>query len=248
MLIVKDPEAGVGGAEGLLRQVPWNRPEEVSASEEVTAAVSPDLSAALKVRVSARGDYAVHTRQAFEIDEERKTRLERVYGRRFAGASVKEESFSRLRDLDEPVAFSVALDVPRFVAEAPEGLVIRAPEDFFSTGESLKAIAALEERRRDVLLGSPRRAFLRTVYQLPPALKVKSLPAAHDVKTRFGRLQVTYAEEGPQKLVSERLIEVTAHRVSVADYAELRDFAASVDRLADEKIVLERVKEEGTGS
>jgi hypothetical protein len=36
------------------------------------------------------------------------------------------------------------------------------------------------------------------------------------------------------------VIEITQPRVALADYAEFREFAASVGRLEDEKIVLER--------
>jgi hypothetical protein len=91
-----------------------------------------------------------------------------------------------------------------------------------------------------VLLGSPRSSSLRTVYILPEGFKVKSLPPAHDLQSRFGRLKVAYEEDGPHKIVAHRLIEVTSPRVSLADYAEFRELAASVGRLADEKIVLDR--------
>ena len=91
-----------------------------------------------------------------------------------------------------------------------------------------------------MLLGPPRSSRLKTVYVLPPGLKVKSLPAPHRIESRFGKLIVTYKNESPERLVVERTIEVTSHRVAVSDYAELRELAGAVGRLEDEKIVLER--------
>ena len=232
----------VGNSEekGSIQQVPWNKPEELSITEEAVVEIHPDLSADLQVRARAAGDYAVHVRSQYEIESERRTRLERMYGKRFAASSVKEESFSNLLNLDEPVSFSVRLSIPRFVVEAPEGLAIRAAEDFFGTAQSLSGIGALEKREYDVLLGNPRASNLRTVYHLPEGFKVKSLPSSQHLKNRFGRLEVTFKLEGSQKLVVERLIEVTSHRVTLAEYSEFREFSASISRLEDEKIVLER--------
>jgi tetratricopeptide (TPR) repeat protein len=233
VLVVKEE----GGA---IQPIPWNEPPELSLSEENEFTLRSDLGAALGVRAKARGDFAVYVRESFEIAAQRKTNLERVFGRRFAASSVKTETFSNLSRLEEPVSFSVDIDVPRLVTEAPEGLTVKAPEDFFGTGRSLSSIGSLEKRSYDVLLGNPRSSFLRTTYLLPDGLKFKSLPPLHDVQSRFGRLKVTYREDGPRKLVAERLIEITSPRVSIGDYAEFREFAASINRLEDEKIILER--------
>jgi len=225
---------------GTIQQIPWNEPAELSLFEENNFTLRPDLGASLEVRAKAKGDFAVYVRESFEIAAQRKTNLERVFGRRFAASAVKAENFSNLSKLEEPVSFSVNVEVPRLVNEAPEGLTVKAPEDFFGTGRSLSNIGSLEKRSYDVLLGNPRSSFLRTTYALPDGLKFKSVPPVHEVQSRFGRLKVTYREDGPRRLVAERLIEVTSSRVAVGDYAEFREFAASVNRLEDEKIILER--------
>jgi hypothetical protein len=231
---------------GAIQQIPWNGPADLSYAEEATIAVRPDLGAEIQMRAEGRNDFAVILRRTFEIAAQRKEKLERIFGQRFAGASLKSESFSNLLNIDEPVTFGAALDVPRFVTESPEGLTVRAPEDFFQTGDSLQGIASLEKRTWDVLLGNPRRSLLKTVYVLPKELKVKSLPPEHDLESRFGRLKVSCRAEGADKVVMERLLEITSPRVSVADYPEFREFAASVNRLEDEKMVLERLGGEAT--
>lgn len=233
-VLVVEPERGP------IQQIPWNDPAELAISEEAVVTIQPDLSAKMQIRATASGEYAVYVRHSFEIEAQRQTRLEKIFGRRFASASVKDEYFSNLLDLDEPVSFSVNVQVPRFVVEEPEGLAVRAPEDFFGIGGNLASIGALEERKYAVLLASPRSSSLKTTYIFPDGLKVKSVPPEHQIESRFGRLRVTYEEESPGKLVTHRLIEVTSPRVSVEEYAAFREFVASVDRLKDEKIVLER--------
>jgi hypothetical protein len=225
---------------GSVQEIPWNSPEELSHSEEVTIVLRDDLGAEVQVRARSRGDFGVGVRRAFEIAAQRKTTLERVYGRRYAGATVREESFSDLAKLDEPVSFSVVLDAPRFLEEAAEGLAVRASEDFFQSGEMLAGIASLEKRQWDVLLSNPRRSTLKTVYVLPDGLKVKAVPSGHDMESRFGRLKVVYDAGTPGKIVAERTIEITSSRVSVAEYEAFREFAAAVNRLKDERILLER--------
>jgi len=233
-VLVVEPERGP------IQQIPWNEPAELSSSEEAVVTIQPNLDAKMQVRASASGDYAVSLRHSFEIKAQRRTRLEKIFGRRFASASVEDEHFSNLLDLDEPVSFSVSVNVPRFVVEEPEGLAVRAPEDFFGIGSDLARIGSLEERKYPVLLASPRSSSLKTTYIFPDSLKVKSVPPEHEIESRFGRLRVTYEEESPGKLVAHRLIEVTSPRVSIDEYDAFREFAASVHRLKDEKIVLER--------
>lgn len=108
------------------------------------------------------------------------------------------------------------------------------------TGEMLTNIASLEKRTYDVLLSNPRRSIIKITYVLPEGLRTKVVPPAHDISTRFGRLKVTYDLGTPGKIVAERLIELTAHRVSVADYEAFREFASAVNRLKDERILLEK--------
>jgi hypothetical protein len=233
VLVVRD----TGGS---IQTIPWNAPESFAHAEEVTVQLKDDLSAVVGVKGSPRGPYAVSVRQSFEIAAQRKTNLERAYGQRFAGAVVRTEEFSNLSKLDEPVTFSLGLEIPGFLIEAPEGLSIRAMEDLFNTGRSLQAIESLEKRERDVLLGNPRRSSLRITYVLPPGMKMKSLPPPQETTSRFGRLKMTYGADEPGKIVVERRIEISAPRVSVADYPEFRDFASSLNRLESEKILLER--------
>jgi tetratricopeptide (TPR) repeat protein len=224
---------------GLIEQIPWNVPEEVAVEEEWTAALAADHSAELKVRLVARGDYAVSLRQAFEVAGQRQAALERIFGRRFSGSSIVSESFSGLESLVEPVTMAVTVRVPRFAVASPEGLAVAMPEDFFDMGRSLGALGALEARRHDVLLGAPRRSRLRAVLLLPAGVGAKAAPEERAVESRFGRFQFSFSE-GAGRLELERLIEITSPRVPAADYPAFRELAAGLERLRAERIILER--------
>jgi tetratricopeptide (TPR) repeat protein len=225
---------------GRLQDIPFNRADELSVAEEASVRLRTDLGAEVQIRSELRGDYAVWCRESFEIPTERRVELERVLGRLHAGAEVKEEAFSSLLDLDQPVTFSVTLDVPRFAVEAPEGLAVKPMDDFFGTGKSLAGLGSLEKREHDVVLSNPRRSVLRTLYVLPEGLRVKSLPPGAEIESRFGRLKVDYREDGQGRLAVSRVIEITSPRVPVSEYPEFREFAASIERLDQEKILLER--------
>jgi tetratricopeptide (TPR) repeat protein len=225
---------------GEVHDVPWNRPEDLSIAEEATVRLGTDLGAEVQIRSELRGDYAVYCRESFEIPTERKVRLERVLGRLHAGAEVKDEEFSNLLDLDQPVSFSATLAVPRFAVEAPEGLAVKPMDDFFGTAKGLAGLGSLEKRTHDVVLSNPRRSVLKAIYILPEGFKVKSLPSGARIESRFGRLEVDYREEGQGRVAMSRVIEITSPRVPVSDYPEFREFAASAERLDQERILLER--------
>lgn len=224
---------------GSIQEIPWNRPEEFSHAEEITVVLREDLGARIQIRARPAGEYAASVRQGLEIPAQRRIELERAYGARYAGAAVKDLAFSDLSNLREPVSFSVEIEVPRFLEETAAGLRPAAVEDFFWTGRQLRDVASLERRTYDILLGNPRRSVLRVAYVLPRGLRLKSLPPEHDLASRFGRLRVAYREEG-EAVRSEREIELTAPRIPISDYAEFREFAATVNRLEDERIVFER--------
>ncbi len=224
---------------GSIQEIPWNRPEELAHFEEVTVLLREDLGARIQVRAQPAGDYAAGVRQNLEIAAQRKTEMERAYGSRYAGATVQAISFSELSNLREPVSFSVELDVPRFLEETAAGLRPALVEDFFWTGRQFRDVASLEKRTYDVLLGNPRTSVLRVAYVLPRGILLKSHPPEHDIATRFGRLRTSYREEA-DGVRFEREIELSAPRVSVADYPEFREFAAAVQRLEDERILFEK--------
>ena len=232
VLVVEESDATI-------HRIPWNGPEDLGVEEDWSAIVADDGSANVTLRLRAQGDYGVFLRSNFEVVGRRKDELEQALSRRFAGATVTEQSFSDLADLDTPVSMTVRFHIPRFVVDSPEGPTIALPDDFFGSTRTLGGLSGLEERRFDLLLGNPRRSILRVSIELPSALEVRSLPEKRDLSARFGRFLLRWTPE-ESRIRFERRLELTASRVPVADYASFRELAASVERLRDEKILLKR--------
>jgi hypothetical protein len=229
----------VGDETGELRQVPWNDPEEVSLDEEWTVRLDRRLAAEVRVRLAVSGDLAVGVRQRFEIAARRREELEESYGRRYAGVTVAEESFSDLKNLNEPVRASFVLRVPRFAEGPPEAPELRIPDDFYDSVRVLGLLGSLEMRRYDVLLGVPRRSRLRVQVELPEGLVVKSLPSPREIATRSARFTLRCEEHAAERTIElEKLAEITAPRVALSEYEGFRALAAAVDDLRNEKIVL----------
>ncbi len=225
---------------GEIKQVAWNTPGDIALVESTTVAIADDLSSLVDVRIEASGDYSVYVRQAFERDAQRTRELERIFSRRFVSPTVETHNFSRLDDLNLPVHFDARLRIPTYVVETPEGWALPPARDFFSTSEQLTALGALEERRFDVLLGNPRRSLLRTVYSLPDRFTVKSLPESTEQVTEFARLKVSYSSPQPDEIVLERVIEILQPRVKLDSYAKFRQFTATLQRLQEERVLLDR--------
>ncbi len=233
----------VGEEQGRVERVPWNRSEETRMDEELQVSIEPDGSAKLSLRARARGDLAAHLRALFEVPGRRRVELERMLGARFAGAVVEKESFSDLSDRSKPVEFEAAFRVPAFTSRAPEGEVVPPVEDFFGIARQIGHLGGLDERRHDLILGSPARSSLRAVFHLPPGSRAKSVPADREIAGRFGRFSLKHerGREGDRAtLAVSLLLETTAPRVARADYAEFRKLAAAVARLKDEKMILEK--------
>jgi tetratricopeptide (TPR) repeat protein len=229
---------------GTIERVPWNRPEELGIEQEIVVAVDADRGASIEDRVRVRGDFAAEVRSYFEVPGQRRTELERIYGARFAGATVKSEEFSDLADRSKPVEFRVTVRAPQFVSPSAEGDSFPALDDFFGIARDFAERGVLEERRHDLLLGAPRRSALSVVYLLPPGAKARSIPPAErEVSGRFGRLSVRWERttvDGREAVKAVRILETTAPRVARDDYSEFRELAAALARLKDEKVVIEK--------
>ena len=226
--------------EALVHETPWNQASDFALVENVVVRVRPDLGASLDVRVRCGGDYAVYIRKRFEIQAQREPALEQLFASRFAGATIKDQAFSNLDDIDEPVHFKLTVDAPSFIAEAPEGLVIETPRDFFESSQSLLNLSAMETRKYDVLLGNPRRSALEVRYELPDGFEIKTVPPARKIETAFGSLEIRFQVESPRILIAHRELELSAPRVGISDYEAFRTLTAALEQLRGEKIILDR--------
>jgi transglutaminase-like putative cysteine protease/tetratricopeptide (TPR) repeat protein len=223
----------------LRRQIPWNEAKDLSLDEEWDVHLKSDNSADVTVRLKAKGGFAVALRRAFEIEAQRRETLGKIFGARYAGAEVIEQSFSDLTDLDQPVSMTVKFHAPKFAAPSPQGLTLSIPDDFYRSARALSSIGALETRETDIILSNPRRSSMRVEFRLPAGAKVKSTPQTRDLETRFGQLKVSVDSKTPESVVVEVLVALTAPRVPRTDYESFRELTTSIDLAAKEQVVLE---------
>jgi len=233
---------------GSVQDIPWNSATDLAVDEDWTVTFKPgaggklaeDSPAEIRIRMTATGGFAVSLRRSFEVEAQRQKNLEQIFGRRFAGAEIVAQSFSALADLDEPVSFSVTLSVPKLLTATPEGLSLSLPTDFFQVVDSLSLLGAQDDRQFDVILSNPRRSRLRAAFAFPEGTKVRSLPESRREEARFGRFDLVIARTDDGNVTIDRLAELTAPRVALADYERLRALTASIDQLDNDKIILER--------
>ena len=226
---------------GAIQEVPWNESTELMSTEEIQVSLKEDQSAQINIRVLVHGDYASTIRQFFEIPGKRQKNLEKIYGRRFAGLEVEEQSFSDLEDLSVPVQFHARLHVPNFIQPAPEGLSLKPLDDFWQTSEFFQNLSSLEKRSKDLVLGNPRRSELTVTYYLPSNYKIKTLPQELSFEDRFGKLNVTYQKETGH-LTMKRFLEITSTRINRQNYERFRGLAGALERLKEMKILIGKEK------
>ena len=219
-----------------LKTVPWTQPGDLAVEEDVQVHVHADGSAEVEIRGRAVGDYGSVLRNHFEVAGKRKTLLEKIYGRRFAGATVEDEQFSDLRDLGQPVTFRIRLRVPSLLGESPEGLSMRPLDDFFQSNRMLEGLGSLESREHDVVLGAPRRAKLGITVHIPPGLVVKSVPSNRVLTSPSARFETRYKVTNDQVQFT-RILELTSPRVAVVAYPQFREITTQLERLREEKWV-----------
>lgn len=224
----------------LVQQIPWNKPGERSVDEEWDIQLGADGSAEIRIRLKARGDFAVYLRSNYELAAQRQTLLEKTLGRKFAGAEVVSQEFSNLSDLDENVTMEIRFKAPSFANSSPEEITFSLVDDFFGSVGNLGVLGALEKRETDVVLGNPRRSRLKAIYHIPDGIQLKSTPDSRDIDTRFGRFRLGVDSSRPGILALERLFEMKKNRVPLEEYPEFRKLSASVDQLSNEKIVLQK--------
>ncbi len=226
---------------GEIKQVKWPDPlKENGLREEHRVALRADGGATIASEIVPGGIYSVVMRDSFQNPGKRRETLEKIYGRHFAGATVVEESFGVLRNLDEPGRVRFKVDVPKLVKQAGGGFAIEeVPSAFFEFiyAEHVSDFAAKAERRYDVVLPVPSGVEATIEYALPEGFTLKTTPAETKIDSEFGTYVKRYEVSGKSLRVTRRL-SVNAQRIPVAKYQAWRKFANEIDRADDDRAVL----------
>ncbi len=234
----------------LVREVPASAPATNTTSDRFVLTLLPDGSARGEVRASATGNRSAVVRSAFRNPLHRSRILDRLHGRRNAGAATSAVGFSDLADLNCPVSYKYTLSIPKLLRKAEGMLELELPDDplrgvlgyggsddLFAARFSSYTSGAI--RRHDLVLPAAWRHTARYEITLPPGWRPLELPADVRLETDFGSLVVT-RRFAAGKLIVEKTVSLAATRVPAARYPEFRKFCLRRDRLEARRIQLVR--------
>lgn len=226
---------------GEIARVKWPDPlKENGLVERHHVKLKRDGGASVESEVEPGGVYSVVTRGEFATAGERKERLEKIYGRTFAGASVVDQKFSDLKNLREPVRVQFRMEIPKFVKQTQGGVQleeIRSVLFQWLYAEKMSEFGTKSERKFDVVLPVPSGVDETIEYVLPEGYNLKHAPADVKVANEFGTYTKSYELKGNVLRVTRRL-EVKTQRVPVEKYQAWREFTTAIDRADDEKATL----------
>ena len=222
------------GGKSTFLTTPEARPEDNATRLTMDLALKADGGAEVTGASTVGGQMAPEYRRAYRAVASRKSTFERAWAQSFPGLTVQDVKLNDTTRLDEDVQVDFRMSIPRF-AEALPGQLRFLP---FGTGRSYtQTYASLAERRFDLVMNSPWLNRFTFRYTLPQGYSVAELPPEHQEETPFGRVRLTYRQEGNQ-LICDGEVSLSAARVKAEDYAAFRAFLGRVDKGFSRKVTL----------
>ena len=223
--------------------IPESRPEENRLEAEYRVALGADGSATVTGRSRVSGVQAPDHRRVFQAESERRSALERSLSATFPGLRVESIEVSDPSRIEEDVALSFRVGVPRLARADGPGLSL---SPFGQRTPWLERFAPLSKREHDLVLSQPFESRQVLRYALPPGLSPTDLPAPEGAETPFGSFRVSLRTEGSE-LVAESVVRIAASRIRAPDYPAFRDLMARIDRALSRPVRLAPAAEASTG-
>ena len=217
-----------------VRGIPYRGPEANQVRETHEVRVARDGSATLSTELSASGDFEYLLRRSLLTAAQRPQVIEPRLGRDFPGASVDSVECSDPTQLSQPLRLVIEATLPRITRELPAGEVELRPvrswmfRDGYLRGDRLSALAADDERTRDVVLPAPVGVEEHVRYQLPAGAVPRRLPPPVRLTGPFGRYERVYELKG-QVLEARRVLRLEAVRIPASQYEAFRTFLSEVE-------------------
>ena len=207
-------------------------------SEIITADISTDGEATLKVKSEVSGAYfAPRLRREFEAEHSRRKRFENALVLVFPGAALTDLEFQSMADLESPVRYSFSAVVPRFGAVQND--LIKIPLD--GGLDLADRYVRTPRRTHDLIVGPSRKSSRKITISIPEGYDIADLPAAARLETDFGKLAVEITRKD-NRIVIDRQFELSVHRVTTVVYPHFIKFCRTVDEILAARITLKRKK------
>lgn len=187
-----------------------------------------------RVDLLRSGAFAPATRRAFENDDQRNARLERMLVSSFPGLTVRAADFSDMADTEAPVRIEATVESANLVQRAGARVTLRPLGE---RNELVRQLAGTSERRTPLRLDHPWRWTQRVTFLLPASWSRTDEPLPEGaVESVFGsahlRTVLRSTDAGDELEIEARFsIEVTD--IAVADYPSFRSFVAEAERLLE---------------
>ncbi|HYO53778.1 DUF3857 domain-containing protein [Archangium sp.] len=213
---------------------PEARAEDNATRLTMDLTLRPDGGAEVAGASTVGGQLAPEYRRAYRAAASRRSTFERSWAQSFPGLTVHDVKLNDTTRLDDDVQVDFRMRIPRF-AEAMPGRLRFLP---FGTGRSYtQSYASLADRRFDLVMNGPWVNSFTFRYTLPQGYSVAELPPNQQEETPFGRVRLTFRQEGNQ-LICDGEVAITAARVKADDYAAFRAFLGRVDQGFARKVTL----------
>jgi transglutaminase-like putative cysteine protease len=219
------------------RVTPEAKYEENLTRLTMDVTLKADGGALVKGSSTVSGQQAPEYRRAYRTVATRKSTFERAWAQSFPGLTVNEVNLNDTTLLDNDVDVNFQMTIPRYSEVVPGQAVLRFLP--FGTGRTYQqAYATMPERRFDLVMQGPWMNQFTLNYTLPAGYTVAELPPPLEEKHSWGRVRLTYRQEGG-KLIADGEVAMTSARVKVEDYTAFRDFLGRVDQAFNRKVVLQ---------
>lgn len=187
------------------------------------------------LKITARGANAVYYRSTLEDPERRDEVLEKQLASDFPGAKLVKATYSDMTKLERPVEITVTFKGGRLLRESDKRRYL------YPLGERkdlLGAYADQAKRNQDLSIRVPFTSKTTMRYRLPVDSKAGKLPAAKNLKSKFGSLDIEYRRE-KDAVIAEVRYSIDVQRVSASEYPEFRKFMSEATSALNETIDLE---------
>jgi hypothetical protein len=242
---------------GELKTVALPDPEKYQMKETAILALDENGNAKAKITIAVHGYTAALMREAFSVEGDRKTLLERIYGRKFGGAKAASVEFPDLKDLNiQTLTLSYELEIPDFMKKTSEGLALANTLSLVLMPWSQLTPEA--DRKLDMVLPyvlwwlfpvaqpAPGTVITDYTYAIPKGFKIESLPQNEDFDSEFASFRLKFdKEEGESpKVFIKRTFTVKSPIITTKNYPKMRELTNIMEKAQNENIIIKKIEEE----
>lgn len=196
-----------------------------------------DGSATVRGTETVTGGEAPGYRATYQAEGTRADRFERSLRNLFPGLNLTNQRFQNLDDLEAPVTYTYAADVPQMAQR--DGSNLRAAPTVM--GDMTRSLARTPNRRYPLDLGGTSSYVEQRTTRLPNGSSTRRAPAGGTAESPFGSLRMT-VESNARQVMTRTEFELTRDRISPEEYPAFRQWVEQVDQILRQRLIVEGVE------